>query len=160
MSEQTAEAAATETEAPATTDQAEQKPTETVDFWKQKAREQEKRAKENADAAKRLGELEESQKSESQKAADRLRQAEEKATSLEFRATVAEVASASGVPVAILAGPTERSAEGIKAYAEQLQEWAGERKKNGNRVPREGQTPSPAEGSERQFAQELFSSGN
>ena len=49
----------------------EPKPTETVDFWKQKAREQEKRAKENAAAAKRLAEVEESQKSEAERLADR-----------------------------------------------------------------------------------------
>lgn len=68
MSEATTEAAATEateaTESPAP------KPTETVEFWKQKAREQEKRAKENAEAAKRLAEIEESQKSEAQRLAD------------------------------------------------------------------------------------------
>ncbi len=52
------------------------KPTETVDFWKDKAREQEKRAKANADAAKRLADIEESQKTESQKAAERLTAAE------------------------------------------------------------------------------------
>lgn len=77
MSEQTAEAAATETEVKPT--EQEQKPTETVDFWKQKAREQEKRAKENAEAAKRLSEIEEAQKSESEKAADRIAKAEAEA---------------------------------------------------------------------------------
>lgn len=81
MSEQTAEATATETEA-TTEQQAEQKPTETVDFWKQKAREQEKRAKENADAAKRLAEIEESQKSEAEKAADRIAKAEAEVASV------------------------------------------------------------------------------
>lgn len=73
MSEQAAEATHTETEA--TTEQ-QTKPTETVDFWKQKAREQEKRAKENADAAKRLGEIEDAQKSGSEKVADRIAKAE------------------------------------------------------------------------------------
>lgn len=73
MSEQTAEATATETEA--TTEQ-QQKPSETVDFWKQKAREQEKRAKDNADAAKRLAEIEDAQKSESEKVAERLAKAD------------------------------------------------------------------------------------
>lgn len=52
------------------------KPTETVDFWKAKAREQEKRAKENAEAAKRLAEFEESQKTEAQKIAERAAAAE------------------------------------------------------------------------------------
>ena len=81
MSEQTAEATATGTEA-TTEQQAEQKPTETVDFWKQKAREQEKRAKENADAAKRLADLEDAQKSETEKAADRIAKAEAEAASV------------------------------------------------------------------------------
>lgn len=49
-----------------------QKPTETVEFWKQKAREQESRAKSNAAAAKRLAEIEEQNKSESQRLADQL----------------------------------------------------------------------------------------
>jgi predicted phage tail protein len=81
MSEQTAEAAATETGA--TTEQEQQtKPTETVDFWKQKAREQEKRAKENADAARRLGEIEDAQKSEAEKAADRIAKAEAEVASV------------------------------------------------------------------------------
>ncbi|EOM77911.1 hypothetical protein DW322_08810 [Rhodococcus rhodnii] len=84
MSEQTAEVAATETEG--TEQQTEQKqelkPTETVDFWKGKAREQEKRAKDNAAAAKRLTEIEESQKSEAEKAADRIAKAEAEVASV------------------------------------------------------------------------------
>lgn len=47
-----------------------ERPTETVDFWKQKAREQESRAKANAAAAQRLQELEDAQKSEQQRHAD------------------------------------------------------------------------------------------
>lgn len=76
MSETTPEAAPA-TEAPeATTTEttpAEQqpKPTETVDFWKQKAREQEQRAKSNAEAARRLHEIEDAQKTEQQRLADR-----------------------------------------------------------------------------------------
>ena len=82
MSEQTPEAA-TATEAPEanptteTTPAAEQpKPTETVDFWKQKAREQEARAKSNAQAAQRLAEIEDAQKTEQQRLADRQAQIE------------------------------------------------------------------------------------
>lgn len=41
----------------------EPKPTETVDFWRNKSRDWEKRAKANAEAAARLAQLEESQKS-------------------------------------------------------------------------------------------------
>jgi multidrug efflux pump subunit AcrA (membrane-fusion protein) len=81
MSELNPEAvAATETpEAPTTetTPAAEAaKPTETVDFWKSKAREQEARAKSNADAARRLAEIEDAQKTEQQRLADRQAQIE------------------------------------------------------------------------------------
>ena len=63
-------------------EQQEQKPTETVDFWKAKAREQEKRAKDNAAAAKRLAELEEAQKTDDQKREDRVKAAEAQVASL------------------------------------------------------------------------------
>lgn len=55
-----------------TTDQpaTDPKPTDTVEFWKAQARENEKRAKANADAATRLAEIEESQKTEAQRLTD------------------------------------------------------------------------------------------
>lgn len=46
----------------------ETKPTETVEFWKKQARDNEKRAKANADAATRLAEIEAEQMSEADKA--------------------------------------------------------------------------------------------
>lgn len=52
------------------------KPTETVDFWKQKAREQEQRAKSNAEKAREYDAFQESQKTEQQKIADRAAAAE------------------------------------------------------------------------------------
>lgn len=52
------------------------KPTETVEFWREKARDQEKRAKANAAAAKELEQLKESQKTDAEKAAERLAKAE------------------------------------------------------------------------------------
>lgn len=58
------------------------KPTETVDFWKGKAREQEKRAKENADAAKRLAELEGASKDQASKVDERDAQIGQKDTEL------------------------------------------------------------------------------
>lgn len=45
----------------------EKKPTETVEFWKQKARENEKRAKQNASAAEKLAAIEAEKLSESEK---------------------------------------------------------------------------------------------
>lgn len=70
-----------------------QKPTETVDFWKAKAREQEKRAKENADAVAELAKIKESQKSEAEKAADRLRELESEAASAKQEAARFKVAA-------------------------------------------------------------------
>lgn len=65
-------AAATETQPAAETP----KPTETVEFWKQKAREQEQRAKSNATKAQEFDQLQESQKTEQQKIAERAATAE------------------------------------------------------------------------------------
>ena len=156
MSEPTAEAAATPADEAA---EQQPKPTETVDFWKGKAREQEKRAKENAEAARRLSEIEESQKSETEKAAQRVREAEERAQTLEFRATVAEIASEAGVPAKLLAGPEDRTADSVKDYAKALTEWAAGVKKQGNRVPREGNNPSSGDDPMREFARNLFRAG-
>ena len=158
MSEQIAEAAATESEA--TTEQQETerpKPTETVDFWKSKAREQEKRAKDNADAAKRLAEIEESQKTEAQKSADRIKQLETEAEAARRDALRFKVASEFGIASEradlLLTGTDE---ETMRRQAEALKGEADERKKQGNRVPREGQTPSPGNGDERQFLRDLI----
>lgn len=93
MSEQTQEPQVTATETQAPTEPAPDAPksTDTVDFWKQKAREQESRAKSNADAAKRLSEIEDAQKSEVQRLADRQSAAERerdeaRAESLRYKA--------------------------------------------------------------------------
>lgn len=66
------------TEPPATPEEPpkpapEPKPTETVDFWKAQARENEKRAKRNASAAKELEKLRASMMSETEKAVDAAR---------------------------------------------------------------------------------------
>ena len=71
---ETAEAATTP-ETPTSTEQ-QPKPTETVDFWKQKAREQEQRAKANADKAREFDAFKESQKSEAEKNVERAAAAE------------------------------------------------------------------------------------
>lgn len=156
MSEQTAEATATE---PQTTEQAEQpKPTETVDFWKQKAREQEKRAKENADAAKRLAEIEQSQKSEAEKTADRIKQLETEASEARRDALRFKVASKHGISDEdadlFLTGSDE---ETLTRQAERLAGRADERKKQGNHVPREGTSPAANESNDAIFARGLLS---
>lgn len=161
MSEQqTAEAAATESEA--STEQAEQpKPTETVDFWKQKAREQEKRAKENADAAKRLAEIEESQKSEADKAAERMAQAERRATEAEAKALRREVAlehKLSKDDADLLDALTDEDA--MRRFAERLATASEDQRKRNNTSPREGTTPKAGDDSMREFTRNLFASAD
>ncbi|MEW1705961.1 hypothetical protein AB0230_01860 [Microbacterium sp. NPDC089190] len=73
------------------------KPTETVDFWKQKAREQEARAKSNAEAAKRLQEFEDAQKTESQRLADAAAAAKREADEARAEAVRYRVAATHGV---------------------------------------------------------------
>lgn len=159
MSEQTAEAAATETEAATeNAEQQEQKPTETVDFWKQKAREQEKRAKENAEAARRLSEFEDAQKSEAEKAADRLAKAEQRATEAEAKALRREVAlehSLTKGDAELLDALTDEDA--MRRLAARLAEASEDKRKNGNRAPNEGRTsPNAGSGDEGEFARQLF----
>lgn len=141
------------------------KPTETVDFWKQKAREQEKRAKENADAAKRLDELEQASKSDLEKANDRAAKAE-----AEVGTIPAKVADALRVHLVALHEISKDDAElfltatdpellvkqvnGLIGRAGAATEAA---RKNGNRVPREGTNPSAGEDDEmREFARSVF----
>ena len=87
----------TEMETENTSEEQQKKPTETVDFWKQKAREQEKRAQENAAAAQRLAEIEEANKSEAQKPADRLAAAEKEAADARTEALRLRIAAKHGI---------------------------------------------------------------
>lgn len=75
----------------------EQKPTETVEFWKGKARDQEKRAKDNADAAKRLSELENAQKSETQRLTEAADAAKSDADAARAEALRYRIASKHGI---------------------------------------------------------------
>jgi predicted phage tail protein len=155
MSEQTPEAAPSEVVEPE-----QPKPTETVDFWKQKAREQEKRAKDNADAAKRLSEIEDAQKSESEKVAERLAKAD------------AEVAN---VPSQVAAGLREHlvalheidkddaelflTATDPELLLKQVTRLVGQadKRKKTHVVPGEGKTPSvtPGDADRRAFVRQL-----
>ena len=158
MSEQqTAEATATEPEA--TTEQtAETKPTETVEFWKAKAREQEKRAKANADAASKFAELEEAKKSEIEKAADRAAAAEKAAADAKAEALRWKVAAKHGISDEdadlFLTGTDEDT---LTKQAQRLAERSDTRKKRSNVVPKEGTTPSdPPDDEMRAFTRQLF----
>lgn len=154
MSEQTAESSATETEGAEST---EQKPTETVDFWKQKAREQERRAKENAKAAERLAAIEEANKTETQKAADALaaaqREAEEaRAEALRYR--IASKFQIGDEDAALFL--TASDEETLTAQAQRLSDREAERKKQGNHVPNEGRKTPAVEGDDRAAVRALF----
>lgn len=163
MSEQTAEATATETEAPAEQEQ-QAKPTETVEFWKQKARDQEKRAKENADAAKRLSEIEDAQKTETEKAAERIAKAEAEVASVPTK-----VADALREHLVTLHEIDQEDAELFLTATDpdlllkqvtRLLGQSDKRKQHSNVVPREGNNPTPSEGAgtEREFVRKLFAS--
>ena len=116
---------AAETVAPPTPDEpaAEKKPTETVEFWKSKAREQEKRAKDNALAAAELATLKDAQKSEQQKLIERAEAAEQRAALLEAAREIdgwkSDIAKKTGVPADVLRGATldelEEHAASLKA---------------------------------------------
>jgi len=148
------------TDAPADTDQqpdAQPKPTETVEFWKQKAREQEKRAKENATAATELAGIRDAQKSESQKAAERIQFLEAGLSAAQGDTLRFKVASKYGIDdedVALfLTGSNE---ETLTKQAERLAGRSDGRKQKGNHVPREGSTPHSAESEERETARAIF----
>ena len=157
MSEQQ-NAEPTETES---TDEAtsEQKPTETVDFWKQKAREQEKRAKDNASAAKRLAEIEDAQKTETEKAADRIAKAEAEVATVPTK--VADALRAHLVALHEIDDDdaelflTANDPDLLLKQVTRLVGQAGKRKQS-NHVPREGNTPTNVESDERATARALF----
>lgn len=119
----TAAAEATTTTAPVEVEQ-------TVD-WQAKAeatlaesRKWEARAKENSTAAARLAEIEEASKTAEQRAAERLAELEAKVNGYETRDQInawkAEVAEATGVPAALLAGSTKEEIEAHAAIAKPL----------------------------------------
>lgn len=141
----------------------EQKPTETVDFWKQKAREQEKRAKENSSAAQRLKEIEDAQKSEAEKAQSRISELEAEIPTVRaqaFRDAAVSFGGVSREDADLFLTGTDQ--ETLVKQAERLGARLVEQKKNGNRVPNEGKpTPTGAteEEQSRAFAKSLFSGG-
>lgn len=103
---------------------------QTVD-WQAKAeatlaesRKWEARAKENSTAAARLAEIEEASKTAEQRAAERLAELEAKVNGYEARDQInawkAEVAEATGVPAALLAGSTKEEIEAHAAIAKPL----------------------------------------
>ncbi len=137
---------------------AEPKPSDTVDFWKQKSREQEKRAKANAAAASELESIKEASKTAEQKSADQLAAAQRDAETARAEALRFRIASKFQVSDEdadlFLTGSDE---ETLTRQAQRLTDRDTERKKQGNYSPREGATPpTPAPDDEREFVRNLF----
>lgn len=159
MSEQTAETTATETTATDEQQTEAQKPTETVEFWKTKAREQEKRAKDNATAATRLAEIEDAQKSETEKTADRIAKADAEVASVPNK-----VADALREHLVALHEIDKDDAELFLTGTEpelllkQVTRLLGQsdKRKKTNHVPREGNNTTPAEGEGLEAVRVLF----
>lgn len=119
------------------------KPAETVDFWRTKAREQEKRAKENAAKAAEFDKVTEAQKSEQQKLIERAEAAENRAAQLEaareiegWKSTVAKDPKYAGVTAEVLRGNT---LEEIEDHAAALKALLPDPRKAGQ-VLAEGRT--------------------
>lgn len=142
------------------TESTQPKPSETVDYWKQRSRENETKAKANADAAKRLAEIEESQKTEAQKTADRLAAAEKDAADARREALRLRIASRFQIgdedADLFLTGDDEAT---LTKQAERLSARETERKKTGNHVAREGTQTTPGADEKRELARQLFSAG-
>ncbi|HHX45833.1 MAG TPA: hypothetical protein GX718_00450 [Brevibacterium sp.] len=133
------------------------KPTETVEFWKQKAREQEKRAKDNADAAKRLADIEESQKSEAQKQAERLATLEQEAATARTEALRLRVATRHGISDEdvdlFLTGTDEDT---LTKQAERLSALKADERRKKSVLPSDRGNPTAQPDELRSFTRALF----
>jgi hypothetical protein len=90
--------------------------------WKALARKHEEQSKANADKAKRLDALEEASKTELEKVTARAEAAEKAAAESALKALRADVASAKGVPAALLSGSSQ---EELEAAADALLAFKG-----------------------------------
>lgn len=160
MSEQTAEATATGTEETTQQSTEQTKPTETVDFWKNKSREQEKRAKENAAAAKELAEIREAQKSESEKVADRIAKAEAEVASVPSKVSEAlrehlvqlHEIDKDDADLFLTASDPELLIKQVTRLLGQ-----SDKRKQTHRVPTEGKTtPKPGDDPMREYTRSVF----
>jgi hypothetical protein len=134
------------TETDAEQSQTEQtKPTDTVEFWKAKAREQESRAKANKSAAEELAALKQSQMSEQERLTSQLAEANKAAETARSEALRMRVASKFGIgdeDADLFLTATDEAT--LTKQAERLTAREADRKKQGNHVPREGESPGSA----------------
>lgn len=141
---------------------ADQKPTETVEFWKAKAREWETKSKANKTAADELAQIREAQKTDEQKRAER-------EASLQAEVDSVPKKVAEGLRTHLIALHnidsddaelflTGDTPELLMKQVTRLTEQSGKRK--GNFVPREGNSSKPSESEETTFVRELFGGGD
>lgn len=96
------------------------KPSETVDYWKQRSRENEEKAKANADAARELDRIRESQKTSEQRTAEALQAAERRAAEAESQLARLSVAVEKGLTPGQAKRLIGNSREELEADAEDL----------------------------------------
>ena len=120
------------------------KPTETVEFWKAKAREQEKKAKENAQARMELDDLKAAQLSNEERLAAERDQAVAERDQALTRLLVLEVATKFGItdPDDISLFLTGTDEETLTKQAERLAERTASKPTTGLHVPAEGRRSS------------------
>lgn len=104
------------------------KPTETVEFWKQKARDNEARSKANYEKAKKFDDLENERKTEAEKLTERATAAEQAAAAAALRADRYEVAAAKGLPLELAARLQGSTKEELLADADVLLAQVGQQK--------------------------------
>lgn len=102
--------------------------------------------------------LQEANQTEAEKAAKRIAELEAELNNTRRDSMRLSIAAAHGITDAddielFLTGTDE---ETLTKQAKRLADRDADRKKNGNRVPREGQTSTPGENEERAFTQALF----
>lgn len=113
--------------------------------------------------ATKLDEIEQANQTEVEKAAKRIAELEADLTSTRHDSARIKIASEHGITDAddielFLTGTDE---ETLTKQAKRLADREADRKKNGNRVPREGHTtPKPGDDPMREFARDLFKPGD
>jgi hypothetical protein len=136
------------------------KPTETVDFWKAKAREQEARAKNNKSAADELAAIKDAQKTEAEKVADRIRKADEEVAAVPLRVTEALKAHLIGLHSINDEDAelflTATNPDLLLKQVARLTARDAEPTKKPNHVPREGANPTAPESDTREVLGALF----
>ena len=110
--------------------------------------------------AARLDELEEANRSELEKANAKAAAAEAERDEAAARALRLQIATDHGISKDDLVLLTGTDEETLTTQAKRLNELAGDRKKTGNRVPKEGNPSQPGTDEMREFTRNLFGQGD